>query len=324
MVAGGRGGELLDVNDVPVVLDEVAEGLFESEAERVYEVALDGGCTPWNWFNEVPESLEDFVDALCKLKIKDRKTYFFYYAGHGFEDNGCFYFVPRAARRPQGCLGLDAVMNILNRKAAGCTFLLCINACRNSFQGHSALSKACRNAFSEGPDQLVSSNTYRLLFPVPSGMPTLAGKEDEETPFENTVKKHFAQLASEDFATVLTQFCEEFKSQQFENPSSSCFTGMKPPETAYTILCMEKRSYVCKQANDGSYTVQDPRQDQRRRVNRMTAPTVPLPRREFRPPACIIIGNTQGLTAERYRSRFFETGMSANYLISKDCRSNCA
>ena len=326
-IVGIVGGDPKDLRDSRLDLMKFYDlevDVLEDEAKRVCG-SISHDCMqpdPEEKTSKVaiPRTVDEFVKAASfSENIQNGGTYFLYYAGHGFEVNGSFYFVPGKPQTIQSCVQLNDVVDMF-KNFYGCTFIICINSCRNGLCG--AFKDSLRDPFLNKPGQCASFNSYVLMFPTASGIPS--DHEGNAVTFAQIVQKFVPRLTDgEDITAVFEDFACEFKKSEQDNPALYYFPSAlaKPPTTGYTLLWdlwLRSQQAMQETLSDGSIQVVDHRTDHRRRVNRMTAPTAELPSPHKRPPVCVILGHTRGSSSADYIARFITSGMSANYLIGAE------
>ncbi|CAK9006900.1 1 [Durusdinium trenchii] len=289
---------------------------LHEEAQRVLG-SIPGECSPKGFEAKssvvTPNTVEEFIDGLDFENIEHGGTYFFYYAGHGFEVEGRFYFLPGKPTSLLGCVPLDYILERL-KTFYGCTFIFCINSCRSSLQGK--FTAALRDSFKQKSG--TSFNNVIVMFPTASGVPAKDWGA-KETTFEKLVKEFLPKFANtDDITTLFTNFATKVSKDDQDNPGLHFFPSAvaKPPTSGYTLLWYESHKDMQTTHKDGTIQVRDQRKAHRRRVNRMTAPMV-LSRTEQKN-VCVILDHTGGTSCKDYVARFIHTGMSANYMISSD------
>lgn len=317
-VVGGDPGELRDDRTILVGdFDALCPEDLEAEAGRVCDSIRKAKCLEGDAGAKViiPKDAED---AVCTIrdKIQNGGSYFFYFTGHGFEVNGSFYFIVGKPKSLMTCLSLDDLVEQL-KTFCGCNFIFCINSCRSSLQGEFK-KPALRKSL--GLAESVSFNNWVFVFPTSSGVPA-KDEGAEATGFEQVTKMMIPKLTNiEGMTQELTEFARRFAEAEQDSPSVYFFPSVaaKPPTTGYTLLWYESHKDMQQLLPNKTIQVTDHRKDHRRRVNRMTAPTVKVPSSSERskPPVCVILDHTAKLSLEDYLARFIRTGMSANYVIS--------
>ena len=318
-VVGGDPGDLRDDRgNLMTDFDELCPEDLKAEAERVCDSILKTECLEDGARAEVIIK-ETAEDAVCEIrdKIQNGGSYFFYFTGHGFEVEGSFYFIVGKPKSLMSCLSLDYLVEQL-KTFCGCNFIFCINSCRSGLQGE--FKPALRKRL--GLAESVSFNNWVFIFPTASGVPA-KDEGAQATGFEKVTKTMIPKLTNiEGMTQELTEFACKFAEAEQDSPAIYFFPSVvaKPPTTGYTLVWYESHKDMQTLLPDKTIQVTDHRKDHRRRVNRMTAPTVNVPSAgssdEAKPPVCVILDHTGGLSLEDYLARFIRTGMSANYVIS--------
>ncbi|CAE7257636.1 unnamed protein product [Symbiodinium sp. CCMP2456] len=326
------GGDPCDLRDrSQKLMDEHFDNLSTADLKEEVTMCLKAALGQ-NFLdeNQLPstDTVDTFLDAAGFFdKIENGGLYFLYYAGHGFEVNGEFYFVPGKPKTIQSCVKLSDVLEQFKR-FYGCTFVICINACRSGLVGD--FKDSLCNTFVNKPGSCVSFNNYVLMFPTASGVPAVEADNSDTgnaRTFAEIVRELLPTLTTKDPAALLVAlngFAQRFKEEEQDNPALYFYPSAhgKPPTTGYTELWglwYQVEKDIQQTVPYGTVQIPDHRKDHRRRVNRMTAGlAVELPRPGRKPPVCIILGHTRGLGYKDYVARFITSGMSANYLITTE------
>ena len=317
-LVGGHPRDLRDLSQKMMEFDILDTKRLRQEATACLQAAPKQNSVEL----QDTDTVDSFLDAAgFSGEIKNGGLYFLYYAGHGFEVNGEFYFIPGKPRTIQSCVKLNDVLEQFKR-FYDCTFIICINACRSGLEGD--FKDSLCNTFVNKPGSCVSFNNYVLMFPTASGVPADDSDKGNARTFAKLVQELLPTLATKNQAALLAAlngFAKRFKDTEQDNAALYFYPSAhaKPPTTGYTELWglwHQVEKDIQKTVPYGTVRIPDYRKDHRRRVNRMTAPTVELPSRGRQPPVCIILGHTRELSYKDYIARFTISGMSANYLIT--------
>ncbi|CAE6920527.1 unnamed protein product [Symbiodinium microadriaticum] len=329
------GGDPCDLRDRSQKLmdDEHVDKLntadLEKEVTMCLKAALQQDCLDDKMFPST-DTVDTFLDAAGFFdKIENGGLYFLYYAGHGFEVNDEFYFIPGKPKTIQSCVKLSDVLEQFKR-FYDCTFVICINSCRSPLVGD--FKDSICNTFVNKPGSCVSFNNYVLMFPTASGVPAVEAVNSDTgnaRTFPKIVRELLPTLMTKDSAALLAAlngFAKRFKEEAQDNPALYFYPSAhgKPPTMGYTELWglwHQVEKDIQQTVPYRTVPILDYRKDHRRRVNRMTADlALELPSPGRKPPVCIILGHTRGLSWKDYVARFIGSGMSANYLITTEGR----
>ncbi|CAE7838782.1 ampD, partial [Symbiodinium sp. CCMP2592] len=307
------------------------------EAEMIHEAAIRADSRCWTVLKKNPTrdeflfAVDEFIRHMSQHG-SEGSTHLFYYTGDGCEIQG-FHFIPVDATRPdRDYIALGEIMVMIDKKIRGRNVLFCIDSCRNN-PNHETVRAKFDNE--RGID-----NRYCLLFRTAVGneINQLAG--EYLSVFARTVELHIRQLACSQTPVIpdwVEQIVQAIKQEDeredpwvsFSRPVGGSFRTIRSSSASsissrspllgstntrgYSIFS-EKHSPAVSpldpQDPDQFYEVTDIRKAHRRRVNRMTAPTVGI--------ACIILGSSEGRSAAEVKKDFAVRGMGPNYFISVD------
>eukprot|EP00435_Cladocopium_sp_Y103_P065880 s821_g27.t4 len=291
------------------VADE--DSIFDQEATYIWDKAryvFNPACcdlaqnVDWGQFWEK-------IRAFAKL-MHTGGIYFLYYSGHGMEIEASFHFIPKGAQHESDCISIGEVMAHFDKMApVGCQVIFCINACRETHES------SIRNPFD---NEYGRSNKYYTLFSTSSGEEVPLQELDQQNIFQEAVATFMPQFTCDNVVHILDQIKESIQEKdQQQNPFYFCGGLLDPSSRAssgssfsfatpakwtdllqgYTLMKGSPSSFRESQSSK-KWQIKDTREDQRRRLNRFTAPT-------FDPDGCYYLFVKEDLMAWEYNLAYW-------------------